>query len=329
LCPDRHDPNSSINKAKNLSKTDDFINLDQYSNPNNPHGHYKITGEQIIKQLKHAKINLDFFFAAVGTTGTIVGTTKRLREYFTKCKTIGVASADDITRLGTRSISLLEEIDFDWKSYVNEIVEVDTESAFLNSLKLIKKGLFVGPSTGHIYTGVLNYINEHKLSNVNIVFIACDTFFPYVDEYIKNIDSENLASILNEEYAITYAHIQSKIKGKNYEDYKISVENFIIVYNNLLASDIVIDVRKESEFLAFRLAKVQKLHMHDIEEDVIGLVNYLSKYQKVYILDCGMSDTSKLACLILREKGINSFWIEGGMDKIYKNFPNLIVKDQN
>lgn len=326
LCPDKQDDNSSINKAKRLANTLSFTNLDQYSNPANPKGHYDVTGEQIVQQLKSVKLSVDYLFAAVGTTGTISGTSSRLKEEFRHLKTIGVASSDDISRLGARSVNLLDEIEFDWKQYVDDMIEVDTQSAFINSLKLIKKGLLVGPSTGHIYSGLLKYISTNNLKNSSITFVACDTFFPYVDEYVKNIPSSLLAKVINEDYAISYKNIQAKIAGKNYMDYCIQASSFISIYEDLPNDAICLDVRKNSEYTSFRLKNVVKVSVHDIEDDVLDLSGSYKRFQNIYVVDCGMSDTAKLVSLILREKGLNAFWVDGGMDYIAKKHSNLIVR---
>jgi cysteine synthase A len=319
LCPDKHDENSSINKAKRLASTSHYTNLDQYSNPSNPRGHYEITGAQIIEQFEFINLSLHYLFAAVGTTGTISGSSSKLKEKFQNLQTIGVASADDMTRLGARSKNLLEEIEFNWKEFVDDLIEVDTQSAFISSLKLIRKGLLVGPSTGHIYSGLINYINQNNLSGVNIVFVACDTFLPYVDEYIKNLPNEFLAKVINEEFAISYTNTQSKIRGKNYNQFSVKASDFIKFYETISGDSIVLDVRKDSEFNAFRLRNVTKVSIHDLEDDVLNITQSFGNIKKIYIIDCGMSDTAKLACLLLREKGLNAYWVDGGMDYISKN----------
>lgn len=325
LCPDKHDFNSSINKAKNLAKTTKFVNLDQYSNNANPKGHYDITGEQIVQQFKSLNLQVNFLFSAVGTTGTIVGTSSKLKNIFQDIKIIGVASADDITRLGARSKNLLEEVDFNWKQHVDDLIEIDTQSAFINSIKMIKRGLLVGPSTGHIYSGLIKYISEKKLKNFNIVFIACDTFLPYVDEYIKNIPKEMLAKVKNEDLALSYSDIQRKIIGKNYMDFVIKPHDFIKIYKNLPNNSMCIDIRKTNEYKSFRLEKAIKLSLHDIEDNSIDFTSDFKNYENVYLIDCGLSDTAKLACLILRDKGVNSYWVDGGMDYISKNYTEFVI----
>jgi rhodanese-related sulfurtransferase len=52
---------------------------------------------------------------------------------------------------------------------------------------------------------------------------------------------------------------------------------------------------------------------------VLNITQSFGNIKKIYIIDCGMSDTAKLACLLLREKGLNAYWVDGGMDYISKN----------
>ncbi|BDQ04894.1 MAG: hypothetical protein KatS3mg084_0412 [Candidatus Dojkabacteria bacterium] len=328
LCPDKKDPNSSINKAKSIAQESDFLNLDQYSNPANPQGHFEVTGQQILEQFEYANLHVDYLFAAVGTTGTIVGTSLKLRERFPSLKTIGVASADDMVRLGARSKNLLEEIDFEWKSHVDDLVEVDVQTAFVNSINLVKSGILVGPSTGHIFGGILKYVGENNVNNANIVFVSCDTFLPYVEEYIKYLPSEYMASVINEDLALNYAKVQAKLAGRNYMDYRIEADVFIERYRNLDNNSICIDIRKDSEYSAFRLQNVERIHEQDLEDETVqsSIINNLKSYNSVYVIDCGMSDMAKLLSLILRQTEVNAYWVDGGMDYISKNWPELIVR---
>ncbi len=326
LCPDKKDPNSSINKAKNLVKTKQYLNLDQYSNQNNPEGHYEVTGDQIVKQIKTFTNDLDYFFAALGTTGTIVGTSRKLKEHFSNLKSIGVVTAEDVSRLGARSLNLLEEVGFEWRKYVDELVEIDTQTAFKYSHKLIKKGLFVGPSTGHIFAGVIKFLNSNQFVSKNIVFTACDTFLPYVDEYLKYLPNEDLAQVINEQFAIQYSETLRKLNNYKFDHFKIKAEDFIVAYNNSKSQKDVlfVDLRSEKEFKSFRLKNVIKMNIHDIEEDVLQITGDF-KDKKIYFVDCGFSDTAKLAASILRSKSFEAYWVDGGMDYISKNFPFLII----
>ena len=77
ICPDVHDPNSSISIARRLGNESGNCNPGQYDNFANPQAHRDVTGPQIFDQLGE---NLGMFVAGLGTTGTLVGTAGYLKE---------------------------------------------------------------------------------------------------------------------------------------------------------------------------------------------------------------------------------------------------------
>src|SRR5207253_3745611 len=64
--------------------------LNQYHNPDNIEAHYQLTGPEIEKDVRDARISLDFFVAGLGTGGTMSGAGKYLREHFPASRNIGV-----------------------------------------------------------------------------------------------------------------------------------------------------------------------------------------------------------------------------------------------
>ena len=74
--------------AKELAERypEKYFYADQYSNENNWKAHYHGTAEEII----HEKPQLDYFIAGLGTTGTFVGTSRKLKEYNTNIQTIAL-----------------------------------------------------------------------------------------------------------------------------------------------------------------------------------------------------------------------------------------------
>lgn len=71
----------SMNTVKEMvSKSDKYYMPDQFANPANPIAHYETTGVEILDDFPYDKI--DYLIAGIGTGGTIVGVTKRLKRKF-------------------------------------------------------------------------------------------------------------------------------------------------------------------------------------------------------------------------------------------------------
>ncbi len=126
---------------------DKYFYPDQYSNPDNPLAHYFGTGREILDQVGD---RITHFVAGLGTSGTIMGTARRLREHSRPIKTIAVEPADALHGLeGLKHLpsSLVPGIHDD-KGY-DETMRVTTEDGWDMSDRLAREeGLHVGHSGG-------------------------------------------------------------------------------------------------------------------------------------------------------------------------------------
>jgi len=144
---------------------------DQYSNPSNPRAHYLGTGREILEQVGD---EITHFVAGLGTSGTCMGTTRRLREHSRKIECVAVEPAEALHGLeGLKHMasSLVPEI-FDPK-VPDEILAVTTDAGWDMSERLAaQEGLHVGHSTGANVAGALEIAKRDEASCV--VAIACD-----------------------------------------------------------------------------------------------------------------------------------------------------------
>ena len=189
ICPDPNDTTSGIYLAKQIGKNENWMNPGQYDNEANPQAHEKWTGPQIWEQLEG---NISVFCAGLGTTGTILGTSKYLKSRSEKIITVGVARKPNNPVPGVRTPNLLNQISFDWNTYVDHITECGTNESFESSLRLCRHGLMAGPSSGFALKGLLNFLTEQKeagnleaLRNISgeiiAVFICPDSPLPYLE----------------------------------------------------------------------------------------------------------------------------------------------------
>ncbi len=163
----------AIRKVRQLvvEEPDRYFYADQYSNPSNPRAHYLGTGGEILEQVGD---EITHFVAGLGTSGTCMGTTRRLREHSRKIECIAIEPAEALHGLeGLKHMasSLVPEI-YDPK-LPDEILPVGTDAGWDMSDRLAAhEGLHVGHSTGANVAGALEVAKRPEASCV--VAIACD-----------------------------------------------------------------------------------------------------------------------------------------------------------
>ena len=126
---------------------DDYFYPDQYSNPANPRAHYEGTAVEILEQTEG---RITHFVAGLGTTGTFVGTSRRLKEHDASIKTIAVEPEDAFHGLeGLKHLptAIVPRI---WDpSLADELWGCPTEPAYELAREVARtEGLLVGHSSG-------------------------------------------------------------------------------------------------------------------------------------------------------------------------------------
>lgn len=150
---------------------------DQYSNPSNPRAHYLGTGREILEQVGD---RLTHFCAGLGTSGTMMGTTRRLKERAGRtiaCVAIEPADAmHGLEGLKHMASSLVPPI-YD-PSIFDEVLPITTEDGWDMSDRITREeGLHVGHSTGANVFGAILLAKRHLATDAGpgcIVTIACD-----------------------------------------------------------------------------------------------------------------------------------------------------------
>jgi len=147
-----------------------FYMLDQFANPDNWKAHYKTTGPEIWRDTEG---QITHFVSAMGTTGTIMGTSTYLKEKNAAIQIVGAQPDDDSKIPGIRkwSPAFLPKI-FDAKK-VDRVIEVTEAEARLMTKRLAKEeGVFAGMSSGGSVTAALKL--AETLEKGLIVAIICD-----------------------------------------------------------------------------------------------------------------------------------------------------------
>jgi cysteine synthase len=223
--PKKHDPKSGIYKAKKMGRKKGWFCLEQYNNGGNPDAHQLWTGPEIWDQTE-GKISI--FCSAIGTGGTVVGTSKFLKKMNPKLTIVGVSRVGGPVP-GVRSTQRLNLLEFDWTSAVDDLVEIDLKESYEESLNLSRHGLLVGPSSGFAFAGLKKYLSKKLdtaliqrplsqssdramgrptpgldlMRNTNgeilCVFPCYDSPFQYLGEYFKFLDPKLFPPVENKE----------------------------------------------------------------------------------------------------------------------------------
>ncbi len=144
--------------------------LDQFSNPDNPLAHYEGTGPEIWRDT-HGTVT--HFVSAMGTTGTIMGTSRYLKEQSQAVQIVGVqpqegASIPGIRRWPKEYLPTIFEA-----SRVNAIIDIGQQEAERVTRELAaREGIFCGISSGGAVAAALRVARE--VENGVIVVIICD-----------------------------------------------------------------------------------------------------------------------------------------------------------
>jgi len=144
--------------------------LDQFANPGNPRAHYEGTGPEIWRDTQG---KITHFVSAMGTTGTIMGTSRFLKEKNPAVRIIGVQPSDGSQIPGIRrwTKEYLPKI-YD-PARVDQVMEVSQSEAEAMTRELAaREGIFAGISSGGAVAAALRLSRE--ISNAVIVAIVCD-----------------------------------------------------------------------------------------------------------------------------------------------------------
>jgi cysteinyl-tRNA synthetase len=174
LTPKEKGTDGAIELAYKMAKNEPekYFMPDQFNNPMNVQAHYETTGKEIIEQTDG---KVDMLVVAIGTTGTLMGTGKRLKEFNPKIKIVGVEPHLGHKLQGMKSLKDAYRPGIYNRKGMDEKVFINDEDAFRIARELaIKEGLLVGMSSGAVMFVALQKAKELGKDKV-IVAILPDT----------------------------------------------------------------------------------------------------------------------------------------------------------
>lgn len=156
--------------AEEKGATEEYFLLNQFANPDNFLSHYHTTGPEIWRDTSG---EITHFVSAMGTTGTIMGTSMFLKEKDTNIQIVGCQPTEEASIPGIRrwAPAYLPKI-FN-PDRVDRIMDISQEEATETTRKLAREeGIFAGMSSGGAASAAIRLSSE--LSSGTIVFIVCD-----------------------------------------------------------------------------------------------------------------------------------------------------------
>ncbi len=342
ICPNPHSAESGIRIAEKMSRKRGWKNLNQYANPSNPDGHYELCGRQILKQTNN---DIRVFCTSLGTTGSMCGIAKQLKDK-AEVLCIGVVRKPNNPVPGPRTLNLLKMIDFDWQQLTDEVVEEGTVHAYTQSMLLCRAGILAGPSTGLSLAGLLKYLRKEKLKNdfadlkkeraeINCVILACDLPFLYLDEYFKYLPRKCFPKIFHQELLSvsldfqTHHQQQTEISASSVMKLvfgcsaarlwkQINRQEKTQINENV----VVIDIRGQNLYAGGHIPSDINID----ENRLLKMIDDRSEQMqdKQIVLVCDYGEKSYFYAKILQDKGYNCRSLRGGFARWSElNYPRV------
>ncbi len=170
LTPRAGSMEAAIDLARKMEVAGEGKVLDQFANPDNPRAHYEGTGPEIWRDTGG---KITHFVSAMGTTGTIMGTSRYVKERKPDVQIVGVHPAEGAQIPGIRKWpeeylpAIYEPARIDRMLYVNQPDAEETTRALA-----AREGIFAGISSGGAVHAALSL--SHEVRHAVIVVIICD-----------------------------------------------------------------------------------------------------------------------------------------------------------
>ena len=156
--------------------------LDQFANPDNPAAHYQSTGPEIWRDTQG---EITHFVSSMGTTGTIMGVSRFLKEQNSSIRIVGVYPEEGSQIPGIRKWAKEYEPKIFDESQVDQIIYVSRQQADRMAVRLgHEEGIFCGISSGGAVQAALTLSNQ--VQNATIVTIICDRGDRYISTGLFN-----------------------------------------------------------------------------------------------------------------------------------------------
>ncbi len=214
LTPKRLGSDGAIEEAYRLAREnpDKFFLTDQYNNKANWKAHYQTTAPEIIDQTKG---ELSSVVATIGTSGTLMGLSRRLKEYNKDIKIVCVEPYLGHKIQGLKNMKESYTPEILEKNRFDDKINIDDNKAFDMARKLaVKEGLFIGMSSGAAMAAAIEH--AQKIKKGSIVVIFPDSGERYLSTTLFAVEKHIALSLFN-------TSSKSKVQFKPLEKEKVSI----------------------------------------------------------------------------------------------------------
>ena len=189
--------NGAVRLAQEISEENpDWVFLYQYGNESNPQVHYETTGPEILADVP----GITHFVAGLGTSGTLMGVGKFLREHKEDVEILAVEPPSGEVVQGLRSLEdgFIPPVFENWKGLEilnGKRIVRPKESIHHTRLLASECGIFSGISSGAALAGAMRV--SEKIESGVIVFIVCDGGWKYLSTGAWSGDLEDVAKSID------------------------------------------------------------------------------------------------------------------------------------
>jgi len=146
------------------NEPDIYFMPNQFANPSNPLAHYETTGPEIYKQTTG---QIDYFVAGMGTTGTLMGISRFLREKLNHVKIIGLEPNPHHTIQGLKNMTESIVPAVYERDRLDDVMIMEDEAAYEMTRRLAsEEGIFAGISSGAAVAGAARIAKDMKSGTV-------------------------------------------------------------------------------------------------------------------------------------------------------------------
>lgn len=286
----------------------------QYKNMSNPQAHYETTGPEIWEQTDG---KIDYFFAGMGTGGTISGIAKYLKEKNPNIKIIGVDPEGSLYSGDTVRPYKIEGIGEDFipetinLEIIDDMIRVSDKESFIMTRRLSKEeGILVGGSCGSAVAGVIKYIEEKNISEDKIIVVL-----------LPDSGKSYLSKIFNDDWMKENGFIEKENNFKVIDiiENKNKLNQLLFVTEKEKLSD-ALDIMKKNDISQLPVIENNELigtiKENDILNKVLSDFNLLNETVNKLISE-KLPEVDKLET------------ISNLINKFSKNSPAILVKDEN
>ena len=172
LTPAKEATDGAIRMAHKIldEEPDKYFMPNQFTNENNPLAHYETTAPEIFEQLDG---RLDVFVTGMGTTGTLMGVSRYLKEKSKSIRVIGVEPTLGHTIQGLKNMTEAIVPDIYNRSELDDVIVMQDERAYEIARRLAsEEGIFAGISSGAAVAGAVDI--ARRMTSGTVVTIIAD-----------------------------------------------------------------------------------------------------------------------------------------------------------